>query len=68
MSDTKIQAAIDCSWTYGGIDGAHHKQWLIDQMLRSLLDDQYDSWVKAYNEDVDEEGGSYSLWDVGIAP
>jgi len=29
---------------YGGIDGAHHKQWAIDQIARMLVDD-YAEWV-----------------------
>jgi hypothetical protein len=48
---------------FGGIDGEHHKQWVIDQMLRACLQDKYDDWVDRMNEDTD-----YDPWDVGIAP
>ena len=48
---------------YGQIDGEHHKQWLIDQMLRASLENMYDDWVKKMNSDED-----YEPWDVGIAP
>lgn len=62
------------------VDGAHYKQWCIDQMVRALTGDSYDDWVLAwehcdnilcsYHNDVDntvecDEGYS---WDEGIAP
>lgn len=36
MSDTRIARAIGLGVKYGGIDGAHHKTWVIDQMIRAL--------------------------------
>ena len=49
---------------FGSIDGAHHKQWVIDQMLRSLLvKEDYEDWVKEVNKDPENDP-----WDVGIAP
>lgn len=32
----RIKKALDLAVTYGGIDGAHHKTWVIDQMVRAL--------------------------------
>ncbi len=58
----KIKQALEIIYRYGGIDGAHHKAWVIDQILRALLGDKYEKWVKDY-----EEGGEYE-WNVGIAP
>ncbi len=62
----QIDAAVDLAFQYGNIDGDHHKQWVIDQMIRILTGDQYEVLVgeackgdfgfKAYN------------WDVGVAP
>ena len=49
---------------FGGIDGDHHKQWVIDQMLRaSLGKEKYEAWVKEMNSDTD-----YDPWDVGTPP
>lgn len=45
------------------IDGSHHKQWVIDQMVRALLGDGYEAWVEENNSDPD-----YEPWDVGVAP
>ena len=56
-------AAIEIAERFGSIDGEHHKQWVIDQMLRALLSDQYEAWVNDRNEDE-----TYKPWDVGIAP
>ena len=33
-----IEAALEIARRYGGIDGAHHKAWVIDQMVRALTD------------------------------
>ena len=33
-----IRRALVFARTYGSIDGAEHKQWIIDQMVRALLD------------------------------
>lgn len=36
--EEQIQEAINVAVQYGGIDGAHHKDWVIDQMVRRLTD------------------------------
>lgn len=37
MTETeKIEKALDLAMQYGGIDGDHHKMWVIDQMIRVL--------------------------------
>ena len=48
---------------YGGIDGSHHKQWVIDQMLRMIAGAGYAAVIAAYNSDPEEY-----QWDEGIAP
>lgn len=49
---------------FGGIDGDHHKQWVIDQMLRAILGKRdYQAWVVRMNANPD-----YEPWDTGIAP
>jgi hypothetical protein len=68
--DDRIYKAIEIAFKYGMIDGAHHKMWVIDQMLRILLssdydqDDQYNKRVKRENA----ENPDHDPWDVGIAP
>ena len=32
----KIEKALGLAVQYGGIDGDHHKRWVIDQMVRTL--------------------------------
>ena len=34
--EDRIKRAIDFAVKYGSIDGAHHKDWVIDQMVRAL--------------------------------
>ena len=59
----EMQKAVDLAYQYGQIDGDHHKLWVIDQMVRVLLGDKYEAWVKEYAG----EEGEYS-WEIGIAP
>ena len=35
--EERIKKALDVLVEYGGIDGAHHKMWVIDQAIRHLL-------------------------------
>jgi hypothetical protein len=52
------------AYRYGGIDGEHHKQWVVDQMLRAMLGpDRYAQWRRVYDGDP-----GYSKWNEGIAP
>lgn len=61
-----IQRAADIAMNYGGIDGAHHKMWVIDQMVRVLMGDRYDEWVRTAN--AGDAGPETYEWDEGIAP
>ncbi len=64
-SERQIHEALDLIYQYGGIDGGHHKQWLLDQIVRVLADD-YKQWVIEHNKGKD--GPDTYSWDVGIAP
>ena len=61
----KIAIALHFINEYGGIDGAHHKQWVLDQVVR-VLADNYNEWVKNHN--AGEDGTNTYSWDEGIAP
>jgi hypothetical protein len=73
----RIKEALELA---SNVDGAHHKQWVIDKMVRVLTGDGYDAWVKAYEACDDEckryHGPEYGKgdcdegysWDEGIAP
>lgn len=57
-----VKNAIMLALKYGQTDGAHHKMWLIDQILRHLLhEDLYSELVGIYR-------GHGFDWDTGIAP
>lgn len=60
------QQAIDLAIRYGQIDGAHHKAWVIDQMVRLLLAKDYARVIK--ESCAGEDGPDTYGWDVGIAP
>lgn len=47
--------ALGLAYSYGQIDGSHHKAWTIDQMVRALTGDNYEAFVNSYRFDTDEE-------------
>ena len=57
-----IDKAIAIAIQYGGIDGSHHKAWVIDQMLRTLAGDNYQQLIEEEYTDQGDE------WSTGIAP
>lgn len=67
-NEEKIKEALDIAWTYGTIDGSHHKMWVIDQMVRALCgsEDEYRKWTDEYEKPL--EDSDYYAWDIGIAP
>ena len=51
---------------WGGFDGAHHKQWVLDQLVRIVAGDGYEKWVAEHR--AGDEGPDTYEWDEGIAP
>jgi hypothetical protein len=60
--ESRIQKALAVIEKFSRCDGAHHKQWVIDQVVRPLTQDKYEEWVKQY-----EQRGEFE-WDKGKAP
>jgi dCMP deaminase len=60
------EKALELIERYGGIDGEHHKQWVIDQVVRALTGDGYAEWVREMKDG--EDGPDTYEWDEGIAP
>lgn len=79
---TRIDGALRIALDYGGIDGAHHKTWVIDQMVRALTgcpvvvqnglvqvqseSEEYREWVAAACDG--EDGPDTYFWEEGVAP
>jgi len=61
-----VEEALDLINRYGGIDGGHHKQWVLDQVVRALAGPGYEDWVKEHCDGKD--GPETYEWDEGIAP
>ncbi len=60
--EKRIGAASRVIVKYGMTDGAHHKQWVLDQVLRELWGPTYEVSRKLLLEADGNE------WDEGIAP
>jgi hypothetical protein len=57
----QIQEVLDLIDRCGGIDGDHHKQWVLDQVVRILTGDGYGAWVASREKEGYE-------WEEGIPP
>lgn len=62
----RVNQALDLIDRYGGTDGAHHKQWVLDQVVRALAGDGYATWVADHCSG--EDGYNTYDWDTGVAP
>jgi hypothetical protein len=66
--ESKIAKALDIADRYGTADGAHHKMWVIDQMVRLLCGNkrEYIRWIAKHSKG-DDGPNTYS-WDEGVPP
>lgn len=62
LSEDPANRALVVALEFGQVDEAHHKAWVIDQMVRIILGDGYDNAICMWEQD-----GEYE-WDTGIAP
>lgn len=65
-AQTKIDEALGFMQKYGGIEGDHHRQWALDQVVRIFLGEgeAYEAWVKKHNEVT----LGFSGWGRGTPP
>lgn len=56
----RVTDALNFAASYGQTDGAHHKAWVIDQMVRCLT-----GCPLEVRHDVDASGQAYSYQDLG---
>lgn len=61
-----IVEAFDIAQKYGQLDGAHHKAWAIDQMVRALTGTCYEKYIATVK--FGPEGPDTYSWDTGLAP
>lgn len=47
----------------------HHEHWVMDQVLRLILGEQYQQFIEAYEAPRGPNGERFvDNWDVGVAP
>jgi len=72
---TRIHNALRIADDWGQADGAHHKAWVIDQIVRALCGQrpgyneptaEYLQWVRAYR--AGQDGPDTYDWDEGTVP
>jgi hypothetical protein len=70
-SDQKLTNIMVLVSNYGTFDGSHHKQWVLDQVLRIALGDKYNAYIKEQTKPVwNEETLEWETygWDTGCPP
>ena len=60
------EKVLELAIRYGGIDGEHHKTWVIDQVVRALAADEYEKLIA--DAKAGDDGPDTYEWDEGIAP
>lgn len=65
--EKNIGEALGLLFSYAQFDGGHHKQWLLDQIVRTLTKEKYEKFIEDYEKDP-ITGEVYGEWDTGIAP
>lgn len=68
VNDKVIEDCLEIAFQFGQIDGEHHKNWVIDQMVRKLCgsETKYKKWVKNFEKGVD--GPKTYEWNEGTPP
>ena len=61
-----INSALALIRDYGQTDGAHHKDWVLDQVVRVLTGPGYEQWVADAKNGKD--GPDTYSYSEGIAP
>lgn len=64
--EKKCKDVLELIVKYGGIEGPHNKQWVLDQIVRIIEGDNYENWLAKYQEG--EDGSHTCTWDQGKAP
>lgn len=62
----RVFDALEVAFQYAGNDGEHHKDWVIDQMVRALTAGGYENFVAKAK--MGDDGPETYSWNVGIAP
>lgn len=66
VTDSTKEEIKDLLLRLGGVDGEHHKQWIIDQVLRMVTGEKYEAIITQWNHG--EDGEDTYQWNNGIAP
>lgn len=62
----RIHKALEIAWDYANTDGAHHKQWTINEMVNALTGGNFEDLKELYEAELPD--GDWYEWDEGIAP
>jgi hypothetical protein len=67
--EQRITDALVFIENFGDIDGAHHKQWVIDRLVHILTGtpEEYEAWVQEF-EGIGADPDEIVPWDKGITP
>ena len=61
MNEEEIDDIVFFILEHGYNANSHHKQWVLDQILRKLMKENYETIIKEWNS----ENSKYEQWDEG---
>ena len=64
--DQRVVEALELIECFGSIDGDHHKQWVLDQVVRKLTGDKYEEFRAGFIQADGDD--TYDSYEEGIAP
>jgi hypothetical protein len=63
------EKALNLAFSYGQIDGDHHKLWTIDQMVRALTGENYENFINFYRftpESEEDAGPQEGIESIAV--
>lgn len=61
----RVNRALQIAFECGHFDGAHHKAWVIDQIVQALSGSEYQRMIRDFC--AGEDGPDTYEWPTGIA-
>ena len=65
--EERFVKALEIALSYGPLERAENKMWCIDQMVRTLLKDEYEKVIADYRA-PGENGFEPYIWEEGVKP
>lgn len=63
--EEKLSKILDLAASYAGVDGSHHKQHALVEIVKLIKGDDFDSWYEDYLGQDENGDPIYCEWEEG---